>query len=71
MFQLDNTEAIDRHLAVRDYLRTHKKEAEKYTEIKSKAAEKYPHDINGYCDYKDKFVKDLEKKALEWKKKTK
>jgi GrpB-like predicted nucleotidyltransferase (UPF0157 family) len=67
MFQLNNTEAIDRHLAVRDYLRTHKKEAEKYAEIKSKAAEKYPNDINGYCDYKDKFVKDLEKKALKWK----
>ena len=71
IFQYDNRKDIDRHLVVRDYLRTHKKEAEKYAEIKSKAAEKYPHDINGYCDYKDKYVKDLEKKALEWMKKSK
>ncbi len=71
MFQYDNTEAIQRHLAVRDYLRSHKEAVEDYAKIKKEAAEKYPHDINGYCDYKDKFVKDLEKKALEWMKKTK
>lgn len=69
IFQQDNKEAIDRHLAVRDYLRAHKKEAEKYSEIKTEGADKYPHDINGYCDYKNEFVKDLEKKALNWKKK--
>jgi GrpB-like predicted nucleotidyltransferase (UPF0157 family) len=71
IFQQDNEEAIERHLALRDYLRAHRKEAEKYAEIKTKGAEKYPNDINGYCDYKDKFVKDLEKKALEWIKKSK
>ena len=69
IFQYDNEKAIERHIAVRDYLKTHKKEAEEYTEIKLKAAEKYPQDINGYCEYKDKFVKELEKKALDWKNK--
>jgi len=69
IFQYDNEKAIERHIAVRDYLKTHKKEAEEYAEIKSKAAEKYPQDINGYCEYKDKFVKELEKKSLYWKNK--
>ena len=69
IFQYDNEEAIERHIAVRDYLKTHKKEAEEYAEIKAKAAENYPHDINGYCEYKDKFVKELENKALAWKNK--
>ena len=71
IFQYNNGEAIERHLAVRNYLRAYKDEADKYAEVKTKGAEKYPHDINGYCDYKDKFVKDLEKKALEWIKKSK
>jgi len=69
IFQYDNIEAIQRHLAVRDYLRAHKEEAKHYAKIKKQAAEKYPHDIEGYCDYKDKFVKELEKKALDWKNK--
>lgn len=71
MFQEDNVEAIERHLAVRDYLRVNKEEAEKYGYIKTEGALKYPNDIKGYCDYKDKFVKYLEKKALCWKNKNK
>ena len=29
-------------------------------------AERYPYDIEGYCDGKEKFVKEMEEKALIW-----
>ncbi|PWM71435.1 MAG: hypothetical protein DBX59_09035 [Bacillota bacterium] len=57
---------IRRHLAVRDYLRTHPDEAAQYGELKKKLARLYPDDIGGYCDGKDDFVKALEKKALDF-----
>jgi len=71
IFQYDNKEAVERHIVVRDYLRNHEDAVEEYAEIKTKGAEKHPNDINDYCDYKDKFVKELEKKSLEWVKKIK
>lgn len=57
---------IERHLAVRDYLRTHKEASDAYGELKKKLALQFPNDIDGYCDGKDEFVKNLERKALEW-----
>ena len=58
---------IERHLAVRDYLRTHPAAVQTYGKLKQQLAEAYPHDIEAYCDGKDAFVKKLEKTALEWK----
>ena len=46
---------IDRHLAFRDYLRSH-------TDARD--------DIESYCDGKDEFVKKAEEAALEWKRRT-
>ena len=57
---------IERHLAVRDYLRAHDRAAESYGKLKEKLAVLYPDDIEGYCDGKDAFVKALEKTALDW-----
>lgn len=65
-FQYDNVQEIERHLSFRDYLRQHPEISKEYGELKSKLAEKYPTDIDGYCDGKDNFVKKIEKKALEW-----
>lgn len=65
-FQFDNLYEIERHLAVRDFLRTHPTERKVYAAIKIAAAEKYPRDIEGYCDEKDEFVQQLEKQALRW-----
>ena len=48
--------------------RTHKKDAEAYAALKTELAEKFTYDNEGYCDGKDSFVKDLERKALEWRK---
>ena len=57
---------IDRHLAVRDYLRAHPKEAKLYGDLKQRLAQQFPEDIERYCDGKDAFVKALEKRAYAW-----
>ncbi|NMM51766.1 GrpB family protein [Paenibacillus aquistagni] len=67
VFQFDNTYEIERHLAVRDYLRTHQEDMIAYGDLKEQLAALHPADIEGYCDGKDEFVKALEKRALEWK----
>ena len=56
IFREDNTADISRHLAVRDCLRTHKDVCEKYSALKRTLAQKYPYDIDSYCDGKDSFV---------------
>jgi len=66
VFQWDNKEDIDRHLAVRDYLRTHPDYANRYGDLKESLATRFPKDIEAYMDGKDAFVKELEKNALQW-----
>lgn len=66
VFQADNKEDIQRHLAVRDYLRAYPEEAAQYGSLKEQLASQYPNDIEAYMDGKDSFVKNLEKKALDW-----
>ncbi len=68
IFQQDDRDNIKRHVAVRDYLRTHKDKAEQYGRLKERLARRYPYDIEKYCDGKDAFVSELEKTALHWKK---
>lgn len=67
VFQHDNLSEINRHLAVRDFLRAHPEKAEIYGNLKEKLAQRNPADIEAYMDGKDDFVKELEKKALLWK----
>lgn len=57
---------IERHLAVRDYLRANKAVAEEYAALKSRLAKKYPYNNEGYCDGKDAFVQRLETASLKW-----
>ena len=65
-FQVGSPE-IERHLAFRDYLIAHPEDAQKYGELKLELAQKYPEDIEGYMDGKDEFVKEVEKKAIQWR----
>ena len=58
---------IERHLAVRDYLRAHKNVCDEYAKIKIKLAKQFPYDIDGYCDGKEEFVRQMESDALQWK----
>nr|WP_239253911.1 GrpB family protein [Listeria ilorinensis] len=69
-FQFDNVTEIERHVLFRDYLRTHPKAATEYGKLKLQLAERFPHDIDSYCDGKEAFVKQLEKEALIWHFKT-
>ena len=56
----------ERHLAFRDYLRSHPPVAQAYGILKQQLAEKYPNDMNAYMDGKDSFVKETEAEALAW-----
>lgn len=67
IFSEKSIDDIERHLAVRDYLRTHRDVCDKYAELKKELARKYPYDIDGYCDGKEKFVKQMQADALKWK----
>ena len=64
IFQADDWHNIGRHLAFRDYMRTHKKERDEYAGIKKALAQKFPYDIDGYCDGKENFVREIEERAL-------
>lgn len=64
IFAAEDRQNIQRHIAVRDYLRRHEKAREEYAALKKRLAKLYPYDIEGYCDGKDAFVKRIEKQAL-------
>lgn len=66
IFEVLNKKDIIRHLAVRDYLKSHPDIAFEYGEFKENLSKRFPEDIEGYCDGKDEFVKALEQKALKW-----
>ena len=64
IFQADDWNNIGRHLAFRDYMRTHEKERNEYAKIKKDLAQEFPYDIDGYCDGKENFVREMEERAL-------
>lgn len=64
IFQMEDDTNILRHLAFRDYLRSHRDVAMEYAELKKDLAARFPYDIDGYCDGKDAFVKKIENLAL-------
>ena len=64
LFCGDDWDSLHRHLAFRDFMRAHVKEREAYGELKKKLAEQHPWDIEAYCDGKDEFVKEMERRAL-------
>ena len=66
LFSIQSREEIRRHLALRDYLRTHPQAAAAYGELKHRLTARFPEDIEGYCDGKDPFVQSLEQVALHW-----
>lgn len=68
IFEESNRADIGRHLAVRNYLRTHEEERRAYGELKETLARKFPRDIEKYCDGKERFVRALEQRALSWSK---
>ena len=50
---------LKRHIAFRDYLRTHPDAVRKYSLIKEEGAKKYPDDIERYIEYKSPFIEGI------------
>ena len=57
---------IERHLAFRDFLRVHKKMANKYGDLKEKLSFRYPYDIVSYILGKEQLGSEIETLALKW-----
>lgn len=57
---------ILRHLAFRDYMLAHPSSARAYSRLKENLAVQFPEDMDSYIAGKDSFVKEQEKRALEW-----
>lgn len=58
---------IERHLLFRDYMRAHPHEAAQYSQLKENLVAKSVDDIERYCWGKEDFIKEIEKRALQWR----
>lgn len=63
---MGNTE-IERHLAFRNYLRTHPDALKKYGSLKKELSQRFSRDIEAYISGKEQLVSEIEKKAMDWK----
>ncbi len=68
-YEVTNPE-VTRHLDFRDYLIAHPIEALQYADLKKELAKKFPRDIEGYINGKDAVVKEIIRRAAEWRMKT-
>jgi GrpB-like predicted nucleotidyltransferase (UPF0157 family) len=55
-----------RHLAVRDFLRTHHDEAAAYAALKRRVVARHPQDRLAYIEGKEAYVARLEARAVAW-----
>jgi GrpB-like predicted nucleotidyltransferase (UPF0157 family) len=58
-----NTAQVIRHLAFRDYIRSHPAAAQAYSELKQQLAHQYPTDIAAYMDGKAAFIHAIDLQA--------
>ena len=58
----EDSDELKRHIAFRDYLRSHPDAAREYGCIKKEGAKLYPYDIDGYIEYKSSFIERIYKK---------
>ncbi|MDQ0189366.1 GrpB family protein [Alicyclobacillus cycloheptanicus] len=57
---------VERHLAFRDYLRTHPDTVEMYGTLKRQLAHQFPYDIDSYLNGKERLVLEIERRAVQW-----
>lgn len=50
---------LQRHLALRDYLRNHPDAAREYSRVKREGAALHPFDIDAYILYKEPFILNI------------
>ena len=55
----EDCEELRRHIIFRDFLREDHEAARRYGEVKTRAAELYPDDIDGYMRYKSALIEEL------------
>ncbi|MGX8698982.1 MAG: GrpB family protein [bacterium] len=55
----EDSPELKRHIAFRDYLRTHPDAVREYSHIKEEAAKQYPDDIERYIEYKSPFIEKI------------
>jgi GrpB-like predicted nucleotidyltransferase (UPF0157 family) len=67
VFQTGNPE-VERYLDFRDYMTAHPEEAQAYGRLKAQLAQKFPEDIDSYMEGKDRFIKEIDRKAQAWRK---
>jgi GrpB-like predicted nucleotidyltransferase (UPF0157 family) len=63
---VDGSPHVTRHLAFRDFLRANPAIAKEYGDLKRRLAAAYPQDMEAYMDGKDGFIKETERRALDW-----
>jgi len=65
-FEAGSAEA-GRHLAFRDYMIAHPVDAQRYSDLKRRLAEEHPQSFDGYMDGKDGFIKEINRRAAQWR----
>lgn len=65
-FEAGSAEAA-RHLAFRDYMLAHPADAQRYSELKRRLAEEHPQSFDEYMDGKDGFIKEVDRRAAQWR----
>ncbi len=63
----DGDEEVERHLAFRDYMRAHPDAAAEYGALKTALAAQFADEREKYIDGKDAFVREMEQRALAWR----
>ena len=54
-----NSKELYRHITFREFLRNHPAEVKKYSEVKERAAQLFPEDIDKYMEYKSQCIEEL------------
>ena len=57
----EDSPELKRHIAFRDYLRTHSDAVRQYSRIKEEGARLYPYDIDRYIEHKTTFIEKIYK----------
>lgn len=65
VFEL-GSDHVERHLAFRDYLRTHPDALQSYGNLKEELARRFPDDMESYIMAKEQLVLEIESKAIVW-----
>ena len=61
----EDSPELKRHIAFRDYLKTHPDAVLEYSRIKEEGALLYPYDIDKYIEHKSSFIESIYKKIGE------